>query len=146
MSFAHVMFKVTPDKFDAVVATYSKLLPLVGAVEVINLPFMVGWGQAGSPFFLIKKETETSNLSGSVHFALKANTRKEVDEGHALAVSLGLKTNGAPGVRAEISPNYYAAFFIDEVGNNVEFLCTEAEHSSSPIFSHLRSLSPFKVR
>ena len=30
----------------------------------------------------------------------------------------------APGLRADYSPNYYAAFLIDPDGNNVEAVCT----------------------
>lgn len=127
MSFAHVMIKVVPEKFDSVVATYGKIFTLLGAVEVLNVPVLVGWGQPGNPAFLVKKEEDASNLSGSVHLAFKAASRKEVDDAYALAISLGLKSNGAPGVRAAISPSYYAAFFIDEVGNNVEFLNTDSE-------------------
>lgn len=31
--------------------------------------------------------------------------------------------NGKPGLRADYSPNYYAAFLVDPDGNNVEAVC-----------------------
>lgn len=37
--------------------------------------------------------------------------------------SPGAKDNGAPGVREMYHPNYYAAFLIDPVGNNIELVC-----------------------
>ncbi len=33
------------------------------------------------------------------------------------------KDNGAPGIRADYAPTYYAAFLIDPDGNNVEAVC-----------------------
>ena len=35
----------------------------------------------------------------------------------------GGKDNGKPGLRADYSPTYYAAFLIDPDGNNVEAVC-----------------------
>jgi hypothetical protein len=35
----------------------------------------------------------------------------------------GAKDNGAPGLRADYSPNYYGAFLLDGEGNNVEAVC-----------------------
>ena len=36
----------------------------------------------------------------------------------------GGRDNGRPGLRADYSPTYYAAFLIDPDGNNVEAVCT----------------------
>ena len=36
----------------------------------------------------------------------------------------GGRDNGAPGLRADYSPTYYAAFMLDPDGNNVEAVCT----------------------
>ena len=38
-------------------------------------------------------------------------------------VKTGGRDNGAPGLRADYSPKYYAAFLIDPDGNNVEAVC-----------------------
>ena len=35
----------------------------------------------------------------------------------------GGRDNGTPGIRADYSPKYYAAFLIDPDGNNVEAVC-----------------------
>lgn len=45
---------------------------------------------------------------------------KAVDAFHATALSAGAKDNGAPGIRAGIHPQYYAAFIHDPIGNNIE--------------------------
>jgi len=38
-------------------------------------------------------------------------------------LAAGGKDHGAPGLRADYSPKYYAAFLIDPDGNNVEAVC-----------------------
>ena len=38
-------------------------------------------------------------------------------------VKAGGKDNGKPGLRADYSPKYYAAFLTDPDGNNVEAVC-----------------------
>ena len=41
------------------------------------------------------------------------------------AMLAGGADNGAPGLRADYSPTYYAAFLTDPDGNNVEAVCME---------------------
>ena len=57
---------------------------------------------------------------GRTHIAFSAPDRKAVDRFHAGGMEAGGKDNGAPGIRADYSENYYAAFLIDPDGNNVE--------------------------
>jgi len=42
---------------------------------------------------------------------------------HAAGLKHGGHDNGKPGLRADYSPTYYAAFLIDPDGNNVEAVC-----------------------
>jgi hypothetical protein len=46
--------------------------------------------------------------------------RAAVDAFHTAGVAAGGKCNGLPGIRAQYSPTYYAAFVLDPVGNNIE--------------------------
>ena len=66
---------------------------------------------------------EKGTKSPGVHVALKAKNRAAVDKFHAEGVKAGGKDNGKPGLRADYSPTYYAAFLIDPDGNNVEAVC-----------------------
>lgn len=59
----------------------------------------------------------------TMHLAFKATSRGIVDLFHAAALAAGGHDNGAPGIREDYSPNYYAAFVIDPDGNNVETVC-----------------------
>jgi catechol 2,3-dioxygenase-like lactoylglutathione lyase family enzyme len=58
-------------------------------------------------------------LTGRVHLAFQAASRKQVDAFHAAALKAGGSDNGAPGERP-YHPGYYAAFVIDPEGNNIE--------------------------
>lgn len=70
---------------------------------------------------------ETKNSKGGTHLAFRATNSKAVDRFHAAGLAAGARDNGAPGIRKDYSPNYYAAFLIDPDGNNVEavYLGTE---------------------
>lgn len=54
--------------------------------------------------------------------AFRAETRAQVDEFYRLALAAGGSDNGAPGIRQDYGPNYYAAFVLDPDGNNVELV------------------------
>lgn len=58
------------------------------------------------------------------HVAFTAPSRDAVDAFYAAAMAAGGTDNGIPGLRADYSPTYYAAFVIDPDGNNVEAVCT----------------------
>lgn len=64
---------------------------------------------------------------GPIHVALAAKTREQVRQFHAAALAAGGKDNGAPGIRANYHPNYYAAFVIGPDGHNFEAVCHSAE-------------------
>ncbi len=55
-----------------------------------------------------------------IHVAFRAADRHAVDRFHAAGLTAGGHDNGAPGLRTDYSPSYYAAFLIDPDGNNVE--------------------------
>jgi catechol 2,3-dioxygenase-like lactoylglutathione lyase family enzyme len=66
-----------------------------------------------------------------VHVAFRATTRAAVDRFHEQGLRAGGRDHGPPGVRADYSPTYYAAFLLDPDGNNVEAVCTLASPGSS---------------
>jgi hypothetical protein len=45
-----------------------------------------------------------------------------VDAFHKAAVGAGGTSNGKPGLRPEYHENYYGAFVLDPIGNNVEMV------------------------
>jgi catechol 2,3-dioxygenase-like lactoylglutathione lyase family enzyme len=79
-----------------------------------------GFGADGKPLFWIGSGNA---LGGALHVAFKAKSRADVDRFYAAALAAGGRDNGAPGVRAEYSSDYYAAFVLDPDGHNIEAVC-----------------------
>ena len=59
----------------------------------------------------------------ALHLAFAAADRAGVDAFHKAALDAGGRDNGAPGIRDNYGPNYYAAFVKDREGNNIEVVC-----------------------
>ena len=62
---------------------------------------------------------------GPIHFAFRARDRAAVNAFHAAGLAAGGRDNGAPGLRPQYHPGYYAAFVIDPDGHNVEAVVHE---------------------
>jgi catechol 2,3-dioxygenase-like lactoylglutathione lyase family enzyme len=58
-----------------------------------------------------------------LHFCFKAPSRAAVDEFHRAGLAAGGRDNGAPGLRADYGPTYYAAYVVDPDGYRLEALC-----------------------
>jgi len=58
-----------------------------------------------------------------MHVAFVAPSRASADAFHAAGMNAGGQDNGAPGLRPEYEPNYYAAYLIDPDGHHVEAVC-----------------------
>jgi catechol 2,3-dioxygenase-like lactoylglutathione lyase family enzyme len=68
----------------------------------------------------------TADMDSGLHFCFSAPNRASVDAFHAAALAHGGRDNGAPGVRVDYDPNYYAAFVIDPDGYRLEAYCAGA--------------------
>ena len=79
-----------------------------------------GFGPKGAPALWLY---EGGGKGAGTHVAFAAKDRGAVDRFHKAGVNAGGKDNGAPGLRADYSPTYYAAFLVDPDGNNVEAVC-----------------------
>lgn len=77
----------------------------------------LGYGREGKPFFWIGSGRAAV---AATHVALSAPDRATVDAFHAAALAAGGRDNGAPGLRPDYHPGYYAAFVLDPDGNNIE--------------------------
>jgi catechol 2,3-dioxygenase-like lactoylglutathione lyase family enzyme len=65
----------------------------------------------------------TQSSGSSTHLAFRAGDRSAVNRFHSVGVKAGGRDNGPPGLRADYSPSYYAAFLLDPDGNNIEAVC-----------------------
>ena len=77
-----------------------------------------GFGRE-EPIFWIAGDHPATGL----HFAFTVEERATVDAFHAAALAAGGRDNGAPGLRPQYDPDYYAAFVWYLDGNNIEAVC-----------------------
>ena len=61
------------------------------------------------------------------HLAFRAANRAAVEHFFKEGLLAGGRDNGAPGLRADYGPSYFAAFLVDPDGNNVEAVCLAQE-------------------
>jgi catechol 2,3-dioxygenase-like lactoylglutathione lyase family enzyme len=124
------------DHFTLKVRSYKKakaflaaaLAPL-GYEVLVEFDGYAGLG-AGKPDLWITAAPEDARPT---HFAITALDRKSVDAFYQAALRAGARDNGAPGIRAEYHPNYYAAFVLDADGNNIEAVChTSPKRARAP--------------
>jgi catechol 2,3-dioxygenase-like lactoylglutathione lyase family enzyme len=116
--FDHVGLKV--QDLSAAVRFYAAALAPLGHVVCTQTDGYAGIGPRDAPELWLYG---TPRAQGGVHLAFGATDRSAVDRFHAAGLGAGGKNNGAPGVRADYAPDYYAAFLIDPDGNNVEAVC-----------------------
>ena len=100
---------------------YEALLAPLGMTPVRASPKTVGFGKT-YPEFWINERARQKPLpeDAGAHVALRAADTKAVDAFHAAALAAGAHSDGAPGMRHEYSPHYYAAFIRDWDGNRIE--------------------------
>ena len=104
-------------RLSALTAFYEKALAPLGYTKLSVYEGGAGFGANGSPQLWLG---ESSAAPSSVHIAMSAKSQKAVDQFYAAALAAGAKDNGKPGLRADYSATYYAAFVIDPDGTNIE--------------------------
>jgi catechol 2,3-dioxygenase-like lactoylglutathione lyase family enzyme len=118
----HVQFKVK--SFEKSRQFYARALEPLGYGVQSDDPAnkSAGFGTKDTTLLWIGEGTPVTR----VHVAFRARDRSAVQKFHAAALAAGGTDNGAPGLRTDYSPTYYAAFVLDPDGNNVELVCNES--------------------
>ena len=118
--FDHVVFGVSD--YATAKAFFVKALEPLGVA-------IVSEGQLGIE---LCRPNETSSLCirlqpepqpAHLHLAFQALNREQVVAFYHAALAAGGEDNGAPGVRPQYHPNYFAAFVIGPDGHNIEAVC-----------------------
>lgn len=88
----------------------------------------LGYGRESAAFWVsVAAHPVPSDPQSGLHFCFTAPSRRSVDLFHAGAMDAGGRDNGAPGLRADYGPDYYAAFAVDPDGYRIEAYCPAAE-------------------
>ena len=109
--------KIPVKDFDQSRKFYEQVLGTIGAKVVMEWPGLVLLGNEDGMVGI----SESDQVS-PLHIAFKAD-RAGVQKFYDAALAAGASDNGAPGVRADIHPSYYAAFVHDPNGHNIEAVC-----------------------
>ena len=95
---------------------YEKALAPLGYRVNMEYPDAVGFMADGHTSFWVTK----GEIGSPGHIAFRARNRRAVEAFYKAALEAGAKDNGEPGLRADYSPTYYAAFVLDPDGHNME--------------------------
>lgn len=103
-------------------AFYDAALACLGYVRVWEDRTAVGYGKpgGGDKLALKLRGREAQAPGPGFHLAFAAPSREAAAAFHAAALRSGGQDNGAPGLRPEYGPHYYAAFVIDPDGHRIE--------------------------
>ncbi len=100
---------------------YDAALQAIGFRRVFEHETAIGYGLVDGEDILCLKLCPDAYAAGDgFHLAFAAKSAAEVDTFHRQALAVGGKCNGAPGLRPQYGPNYYAAFLIDPDGHKIE--------------------------
>ena len=113
-------FGLVTGQFEPMLDFYKAALAPLGYTQKAAYPGVAGLGGEDGPPDLWFTAGPTAV---PVHVALRSPDRATVDAFHAAALAAGGRDNGAPGLRANYGPDYYAAFVFDPDGNNLELVC-----------------------
>jgi catechol 2,3-dioxygenase-like lactoylglutathione lyase family enzyme len=122
----HISLRV--QDFDRALTFYKAALAPIGYAVAMEYPGGAGLGEPGKPDLWI---SATEKPPHPTHIAFRTD-RARVDAFHAAALAAGGTDNGAPGLRADYHPHYYAAYVFDPEGNNIEVVCHEPPGAKKP--------------
>ena len=116
--FDHVQIKV--DDFESSRVFYEAVLDALGYTVVFKDEGVVGIGSNPHDMFEVRQSGASAPVSKAAHIAFAAKSEDAVRAFYAAALTSGARDNGAPGLRPQYEPGYFAAFVIDPNGHNLE--------------------------
>jgi len=129
--FSHV--SVGTNDFSRAETFYAALFEVLGARLRFRDPdgAAAAWQPADAErplFFLTRPFDGAPAIPGNGPMAaLLAESRAIVDRCHEVALGLGGRCEGPPGLRTHYHSNYYGAYFRDPDGNKLCVCCHRAE-------------------
>jgi catechol 2,3-dioxygenase-like lactoylglutathione lyase family enzyme len=110
-------------------AFYGPLMERLGYRRVDTEPEhgLVGYGLAPERmphlFLMTPLDGQPATVGNGVTVAFEAPDRPAVDAFHRLALELGGRCEGPPGLRPHYHPDYYGAYLRDPDGNKLCCVC-----------------------
>jgi catechol 2,3-dioxygenase-like lactoylglutathione lyase family enzyme len=126
--FSHVMLGT--NNLTESIGFYDRVMPILGYARESTGDAFAGYGRKedigtganclwiGNPF-----NGDPASPGNGVNIALLATTRDQVNKFYAIALEYGGQDEGAPGIRGEAHPNFYAAYIRDPSGNKLVIVC-----------------------
>lgn len=115
------------------IAFYDQVMPTLGYGRHDTGDTYAGYGIAtdmGSGqnclWINLPLDGKAATTGNGTNVALLAVNRQAVDAFHKAAVMHGGKDEGAPGLRTEVHPHFYAAYCRDPDGHKLVVVCHEA--------------------
>jgi catechol 2,3-dioxygenase-like lactoylglutathione lyase family enzyme len=106
---------------------YDSVMGALGYPCVYRFDYAVGYGvrnTADDDSHSYLKIVESDDPIGGVrHWALRAPDRGSVVRFYEAALRSGGDDDGAPGLRRDFHPSYFAAFVLDPDRNRIEAVC-----------------------
>ena len=114
----HVGFEVANLALSA--AFYDAVFRALGGRRLYDGEHAIAYGMTEPALWIVTRGRAPA--AGYGHVALKARGRAAVEAAHAAALAHGGRSDGAPGLRPQYGPLYYAAYVRDPDGLRVEFV------------------------
>jgi catechol 2,3-dioxygenase-like lactoylglutathione lyase family enzyme len=100
---------------------YDATLTPLGIRCLSQSPTSLGYGRDQVALWIAPSERPVpADAASGLHFCFDAPDRAAVDAFHRAALAQGGRDNGAPGLRLDYDPTYYAAFAVDPDGYRIE--------------------------
>ena len=117
--YDHVGLRVSD--LGASVRFYRAALAPLGCELCSEDAASAGLGPPGAPALWLVRAEDVGERGA--HLAFRAPDRAAVERFFERGLQAGGRDNGAPGLRSDYGPSYFAAFLVDPDGNNVEAVC-----------------------
>jgi catechol 2,3-dioxygenase-like lactoylglutathione lyase family enzyme len=102
-------------------AFYDAVFAALGGSALHTGDDYAGYGRDVPAFWVqVAERPVPPDMGSGLHFCFDAASRAQVGAFHAAALAHGGTDNGAPGLRPNYGPDYYAAFAIDPDGYRIE--------------------------
>lgn len=119
--FDHLVFGVRD--YEKSKEFYLKVLAPIGIAVLSEDELGIELSSDGKSSLCIRRKPETHQAH--LHLAFVAESRTQVQTFHRIALEIGARDNGSPGLRPNYSGNYFAAYVLDPDGHNIELVCHE---------------------